>query len=205
MRMRRKKWVMPYLENENIILLKDKKQFQFFNDFKIKYLEIGCGLGDFITESAKQNPDILYIGYEKDPTCVANCIKKTKELGLTNLFFINDNANNISIWFEDVIFDGIYLLFSDPWKKSGYYKRRLTYRDFLNRYDKILAKEGFIYFKTDNQNLYEFSLEEFNFFKLNIIHNSKDFHKEFKSTIFTGYEKKFMAENMNIYYILAKK
>lgn len=201
--MRKKKWVDPYLLAEQEYLIHDRFQSKNYSQFEKKYLEIGCGLGDFLLSIAKDNPLNLYVGFEKDPTCVANAIKKAKLQGLTNILFMNKNAMNLLEYFEESTFDGMYLLFSDPWPKSGYYKRRLSYRSFLKQYSEILKEEAFLYFKTDNENLFNFTLEELGESNFVIDVVTRDFHKDFNNSYITGYEAKFMAMGMNIYHVLA--
>lgn len=201
MRMRKKKWVDPYLLNEDKYLIKDKVDSELLKKFKKVYLEIGSGLGDFILANAKDNPDNFYIAFEKDPTCVAISIKKARVLNLENIMFMNKNAMNLEEYFYENMFDGLYLLFSDPWVKSGYYKRRLSYRDFLSKYQIILKNNAFLYFKTDNQQLFEFTKEELAFSKFVVETVSTDFHSEFKADYLTGYETKFKDLGMQIYHI----
>ncbi len=203
--MRRKKWVKPYLDTMPKYLLNKDLININFNDFNKSYLEIGCGLGDFIIAKAKANPDDLFIGYEKDEVCAAKVMKKAEELSLDNLFIVIDDANKLLEYFNDKIFDGIYLLFSDPWPKKGYYKRRLTYIAFLNIYEKILKDSGFIYFKTDNFQLYEFSKDELNLSSFRIIDESVDFHSKYHELFLTGYETKFIKQNLPIYYLYCNK
>lgn len=203
MRMRKKKWVDPFLAQEDCYLLRTPEQLKekMRQAWQNRFLEIGCGLGDFILGNAEANPEAFYLGFEKDVACVAKCIKQAEEMGLKNVFFIRDDAQKIEEWLEGLHFDGLYLLFSDPWPKSGYYKRRLTYRRFLNKFAQFLQENAFLYVKTDNLNLFEFTLEEVVFtpFVPQII--SRDFHAEFPSGIMTGYERKFVQQGLPIYHL----
>lgn len=201
MRMRKKKWVDPYLKIENKYLIRDKFTKDYGLNFDQIYLEIGSGLGDFILNEALNNPKNLYVAFEKDPTCIAISIKKARNLNIDNILFMNKNAMKIEEYFEDNLFDGIYLLFSDPWIKKGYYKRRLTYKDFLFKYQKILKKDSFLYFKTDNQQLFEFSIEQLKESEFNIDIISEDFHREYQTKNLTAYETKFINLKMPIYHI----
>lgn len=206
MRMRKRKWVSSFIENETIFLLRNYIFPNEIKTFRSKFLEIGSGLCDFIVQKAKNNPDCLFFAYEKDITCVAKGIKKAIEHDLKNLFFINDDASNLLSWFENLKVDGIYLLFSDPWPKKGYFKRRLTYFQFLNKYEQILNDQGFIFFKTDDENLYNFSLEEIGKTNLSVKKISTNYHKDFNSNeAISLYEKKFIALNKQIYFIYAIK
>lgn len=206
MRMRKRKWVAPFMESENHYLLKDKKDTSKFIGLDNLYLEVGSGLGAFITSLAEANPDKIYIAMEKDQTCVAKSIKLAMEKDLKNLYFINDNADYIREWFEGISFNMIFLLFSDPWPKKAYAKRRLTSVKYLEEFKALLKTGGEIYFKTDNTNLYEYTEEEI--LKIDLVKtvDSKDFHHEIKDGYpLTGYESKFIAEGMNIYHIRLTK
>lgn len=203
MRMRKKKWVKDFILNENKYFLKEPKAKPNNSTFKKVFLEIGSGLGDFIIETAYLNPDNLYYAYEKDLNCVAVSIKKAYLKNLNNIYFINGEASNIKDWFKHDELDGMYLLFSDPWPKKGYYKRRLTYKLFLDLYKDILKNEAFIYFKTDNYDLYTFSHIQFQEASFKILEESTDFHIQFACSVLTGYEKRYLKQDMPIYYIKA--
>lgn len=131
----------------------------FGNDNPI-YLEIGTGKGRFITTLAMQNPDVNYIGIEKFSSVLIRALEKQNELQLKNLIFIRMEAEHICDIFEEGEIDRIYLNFSDPWPKDRHAKRRLTSTQFFGRYNTILAKDGVVEFKTDNKDLFEFSVEE---------------------------------------------
>lgn len=131
----------------------------FGNDRPI-HLEIGTGKGRFIMELAEKNPDINYIGIEKFSSVLIRAIEKQRELALPNLRFIRMEAEKLEDVFAEGEIDRIYLNFSDPWPKDRHAKRRLTSRQFFARYNHILAKEGRVEFKTDNRDLFDFSVEE---------------------------------------------
>lgn len=202
MRMRKKKWVKPFLEKENEYLIYD---FDILNNYSIIYLEIGMGMGDFICESANRNPDIFYLGLEKDETCVARAIKKAQELKLNNLRIALLNADTIDEYIKDELIDGIYLHFSDPWPKSGHHKRRLTYPTFLEKYKRILKKDGFIIFKSDNLDFFNDSLEYFKLANLKTMEIDNDYHKVLRDEPLTGYEKRFKDLGQKINYIKLSK
>ncbi|MDD6102656.1 MAG: tRNA (guanosine(46)-N7)-methyltransferase TrmB [Clostridiales bacterium] len=131
----------------------------FGNDNPL-HIEIGTGKGRFITELAKQNPDINYIGIEKFSSVLIRAVEKQEELELPNLYFLRFDAEDIEEIFEKDEVDRIYLNFSDPWPKDRHAKRRLTSRRFLARYKNFLKQSGYVAFKTDNKSLFDFSLEE---------------------------------------------
>lgn len=133
---------------------------QFFGNSNPVHLEIGTGKGLFLMTLASQHPDINYIGIEKYSSVLLRALEKQQELKLPNIIFIRMEAENIEDIFDAGEIDRIYLNFSDPWPKDRHAKRRLTSRQFLARYDDILQKDGKVEFKTDNRELFDFSLEE---------------------------------------------
>lgn len=124
------------------------------------YIEIGMGKGQFLMSCARQNPQINYIGIEKYSSVLLRAIEKKEQEELPNLYFIRFDAEYITDIFEKGEADRIYLNFSDPWPKDRHAKRRLTSRQFLARYQLILAPGGRVEFKTDNRALFDFSVEE---------------------------------------------
>lgn len=131
----------------------------FENDNPV-HIEIGMGKGQFIMTLAEENLDINYVGIEKYSSVLVRAIEKQEEKDLPNLFFIRMDAENISDVFAAGEVQRIYLNFSDPWPKDRHAKRRLTSLQFLERYEKILDREGHVIFKTDNKDLFDFSLEQ---------------------------------------------
>ncbi len=204
MRVRKRKWVNPFLQEEAYYLIRDNEQLCRITVNQKAYIEIGCGHGEFLCAMAKEHPENIYIGFEKDSICVARAIKKALEMEVKNVFFINQLAERAQDILQDMQFDGMYLQFSDPWPKSKHYARRLTYRTFLQSYAKYLKKEAFLYFKTDNLNLFEFTLEELEFSVFHPVRISRDFHAEIGSHIKTAYETKFSSQGMPIYHILCE-
>ena len=185
---------------DNPINYKGKWQDVFNNNNPI-YLEIGMGKGRFILENAKNNPNINYIGIEKNGSVLSYAIKKIEEYKLANLKLICYDANKIDeLFFEDI--DLLYLNFSDPWTKNRHEKRRLTSKSFLEKYDNIFKKDKIIEMKTDNQGLFEYSIISFvdNDYKIEDI--SLDLtNKENFVNIRTEYEEKYILKNNRIYYI----
>ena len=176
-------------------LNKGKWKEIFGNDNPIR-IEIGMGKGKFITTLAQQNPDINYIGIEKFSSVLIRAIEKMEELELTNLKFIRMDAEKIEDTFNKEEIDKIYLNFSDPWPKARHAKRRLTSREFLARYDQILVQDGKVEFKTDNRDLFEFSLEEVKEAGWNLENYTFDLHHNeemVQGNVMTEYEEKFSS------------
>ena len=172
---------------------KGKWKEVFGNDNPI-HLEIGTGKGSFIMESARRNPDINYIGIEKYSSVLLRALEKMEEEEprLTNLVFIRMDAEYIENVFEKDEIDNIFLNFSDPWPKERTAKRRLTSDRFLKRYTNIM-KSGRVTFKTDNIDLFNYSVETAKECNWNILVETRDLHKsEYnEGNIMTEYEKKF--------------
>ena len=174
-------------------LNKGKWKEIFGNDNPIR-IEIGMGKGKFITTLAQQNPDINYIGIEKFSSVLIRAIEKMEELEITNLKFIRMDAEKIEDTFNKEEIDKIYLNFSDPWPKDRHAKRRLTSKEFFKRYDNILKKDGVVEFKTDNNDLFDFSLEQIPEAGWNIVEYTRDLHNNEKmneGNIMTEYEERF--------------
>ena len=173
---------------------KGKWKEVFGNDNPI-HLEIGTGKGSFIMESARRNPDINYIGIEKYSSVLLRALEKMEEEEprLTNLVFIRMDAEYIENVFEKDEIDNIFLNFSDPWPKERTAKRRLTSDRFLKRYTIIMKKSGRVTFKTDNIDLFNYSVETAKECNWNILVETRDLHKsEYnEGNIMTEYEKKF--------------
>lgn len=189
---------------DNYLELKGQWQKVFDNDNPI-YIEIGMGKGKFILENALRYPNINFIGIEKYDSIMALAIKKIQEYELNNLKLIRMNANNIDNVFNKEI-DRIYLNFSDPWPKARTEKRRLTSSVFLNKYDNLFRDKMIIEMKTDNRNLFEYSLISFNNHNYKIKEINLDLHKTDNiDNIMTEYEEKFSKLNNIIYYVKVEK
>lgn len=125
------------------------------------HIEVGMGKGRFLMDMARLHPEINYLGIEMYDSVLLRAIQKRSELGeLPNLYFMCTDARLLPDIFVKGEVEKIYLNFSDPWPKARHAKRRLTSREFLARYDQILPPGGTIEFKTDNRELFDFSLEE---------------------------------------------
>ena len=177
----------------------------FNNDNKIR-IEIGCGKGNFITELAKQNPNINYIGIEMFDSVLLRAIENQEEYKLSNLVFVRINALYLNDIFDKEI-DLIYLNFSDPWPKNRHHKRRLTSEKFLNVYDKIFTSNPNIAQKTDNEELFIYSIESLSNYGYKLKNITFDLHNSIysKENIETEYEKRFVSQNKRIFKLEAYK
>lgn len=182
----------------------------FGNDNPIR-IEIGMGKGQFIMNLAKQNPEVNYIGIERYSSVLLRALEKhdTEEFNmLNNVRFICMDARNLEEVFAPEEVERIYLNFSDPWPKARHAKRRLTSKEFLARYDKVLKREGVVEFKTDNRILFEFSLEELEETKWKLVEHTFDLHHDDKmkaGNVMTEYEEKFSSMGNPIHKMIIRR
>lgn len=187
---------------ESPFTIKDETEWKgkwnevFGNDHPI-HIEIGMGKGQFIMTLAKEHPEINYVGIEKYSSVLVRALEKQQEMELPNIRFIRMEAENIAEVFAPDEIARIYLNFSDPWPKDRHAKRRLTSVQFLERYEKILQKDGHLIFKTDNRDLFDFSLEQVeeaeHWILLN--HTFDLHHSEYvEGNVMTEYEQRFVEK-----------
>lgn len=205
MRMRKKKHCDTRLEACAALWVKEPETMRgrwhtaFENDNPI-HIEIGCGKGQFLAEMAAQNPDVNYVGIDVIPDVLVLALEKAQARGNSNLRFMIGDAARILEYFAPGEAERIYLNFSTPWKKNKQAKRRLTHPNFLKLYKQLLQNGDWIYFKTDNRPLFEFSLNTFaaeNFKLQNItldLHHSK-----YEGNVVTEYEARFVEQGLPIY------
>ena len=181
---------------------KGKWKSLFNNDNPI-YIEIGMGKGKFILENALKYKDINYIGIERFDSVMAKAIKKIPN-DLDNLKLIRMNALDIDKVFSKEI-DLIYLNFSDPWPKKRWHDRRLTSKIFLDKYDSLFKDTKRIEMKTDNEDLFIYSLETLSSKGYALSDISFDYHKTDIDIIMSEYEMRFSKEGKNVYHLFAQK
>lgn len=199
---------MRLRNNPNALkILNDSKYIINQFPYEIKentILEIGMGKGTMITNMAFDNPSTNYIGLEKFATPALKALRKATNLNLNNFKILIGDANNLLNYFTNK-FDSIWITFSDPWPKKRHYKRRLVYRDFLKIYKEILKPNSNIYFKSDNDDLYNFAIEELKYVNANIIYTTNDLEnskQQYIKNYFTDYEIKFKEKNKTINFIV---
>lgn len=161
------------------------------------HIEIGMGKGRFLMDLAALNPNINYIGIERYTSVLLRAVQKMDENPLPNVHFLCEDAANLPEIFAEEEVARIYLNFSDPWPKDRHARRRLTSHEFLDRYYQFLKKDGRLEFKTDNQDLFTFSLEEIeNSETWNLDASTRDLHHDAvmnEGNIMTEYEEKFSS------------
>ena len=190
-----------YISEPNDYLGKWSKAFKNSNPIEI---EIGTGKGKFIIEKALRNPDINFIGIEKSDSILALALKKIPE-GLNNLKMLRLDAKEIDSIFKKEI-STIYLNFSDPWPKNRHEKRRLTSEVFLKKYDSIFKNKAHIIMKTDNKDLFSYSIKSLNnagYYIENITFDLESLNDS--ENIKTEYEEKFTKLGNSIYRIEVTK
>ena len=208
MRQRNKPWADQFIADHSEWLIPNPADYkgnwgrEVFGNDKPIHIEVGSGKGRFITEMARQNPDVNYIGIEVVKKVIVSALEKCVASDLANLRLIQVNALQLPDYFADGEVDLVYLNFSDPWPKVRHEKRRLTSVRFLKNYQAILPRRGELHFKTDNRRLFEYSLKSFNGYGLELIDVCLDLHdseEEYPDNVRTEYEDKFSAKGFPIY------
>ncbi|MEA4816542.1 MAG: tRNA (guanosine(46)-N7)-methyltransferase TrmB [Lachnospiraceae bacterium] len=203
MRVRKKPWALKELETNGLVV-KDPFAFkgkwkETFSENNPIHVELGCGKGKFISKSAAENHDINFIGIERQGSVAGTAARRLSPES-KNIFLICGYVEKLEDMFEKGEIERIYINFCDPWPKTRYAKRRLTHTNYLNMYKRLFKGKGEIFFKTDNQGLFEFSLEEFSKNGFIISNVSLNLHESnIQNNIMTEYEEKFSGKGMPIY------
>ena len=185
---------------------------EIFGNRNPVYLDIGCGKGQFILTRAERNPRANFIAVEGQANVILRAMEKAEAAELSNLRLFIDFVNDLNDYFEPGELAGVYLNFSDPWPKARHDKRRLTYHKRLENYFQVMGEDGFVEFKTDNEGLFEFTLEEIQLLAekgLEMAEMTRDLHgtdSQLESRqVTTEYEDKFRAAGKNINYVKIKR
>ena len=196
MRMRKKKNLIPRMERCGDRLIREPysmpgKWRELMPQARELRLELGCGKGRFTAGTAAAEPDVLFIAVERVPDAMVMAMERCAAQGLTNVFFIDANADQLPLFFAPGEADRIYINFCDPWPSNRHAKRRLTHPDFLLRYRQVLAEAGEIHFKTDNRDLFEWSLFQFPKAGYQLSQVTRNLHEHGVQGVMTDYEEKF--------------
>ena len=211
MRMRKKKWADPWLEDHAEYIYADPMQNRgrwkdLFHSTEL-HVEIGMGKGDYLIHMAEMYPEIGWVGMEKDHSAAAVASRKALEaepLHIENNRMICGYAEDMQKWFADGEIDVIHLNFSDPWPKKHAHKKRLSSSKFLEMYRSLLSEHGCIRMKTDNKDLFEDSVLYFLQNDFILSEFSVDYHREpHPEDAITEYEAKFMELGQPIYQLCA--
>ena len=213
MRMRRKKNLDNKLSELNNLLIKYSEErdyrkaaenpeymdfYEIFKNNNPVYLEIGCGKGQFVYEIAKRHPEINFLAVEKNNNVIYAACKKCAEL--PNVYFLNSGAEYLPKYIKPNSIGRIYLNFSCPFPKARYASHRLTATHFLKIYEGLMVKGAEIHQKTDNRQLFEFSIEHLSDYGFTLKNISLDLHKsDFEGNIVTEYEARFSSLGFPIY------
>ena len=203
MRMRRRNNLAPRMEACESVWIHDPEALRgnwrsLMPDCRELRVEVGCGKGKFTVETAEAEPDVLLIAIERVQDALVLAMEAAIRKGLKNVFFVSLDAANIDQFFADDEIDLLYINFCDPWPRKKNAKRRLTYHTFLEKYKKVLKLGGQIHFKTDNDKLFEWSLEEIPQFGFALSEVTRDLHADGPVGVMTDYERKFYGEGKSI-------
>ena len=208
MRLKKIKGAEEYVNKSSYTIQDYEKYYKnfknYFQNSNPIHLEIGTGKGDFLIGMAKNFPQINFIGIEKYPSVLMKALQKVEKENLKNIAFICMDASTIDKVFEKEI-ETIYLNFSDPWPKTKHHKRRLTSPIFLQKYEHLFSNNKKIIMKTDNQDLFEYSLITTTNHGYKIEDISFDLHHTNRFNMKTEYEERWSKKGYPIYYVLLTK
>ena len=197
------------LTDKNMLRSAQQKEYlnfeEIFKNANPVHLEIGCGKGKFVVETALLNPDINFVACEKISNIIIDACERVMSEGIKNIYFLNCAAEVLAKYFKPKSVEKIYLNFSNPLPKDGYKKQRLTHPRFLNIYREILKDGGQIVQKTDDKNFYLFSLESYKQAGYEIKETCEDLkNNPVAGDVETEHEKLFKSQGKPIYRIVAE-
>lgn len=205
MRTKYKQWAVDYVdEHPEMALPKFDLKDPFFNEKDVVF-EVGSGKGDFIAALSLNHPEFNFLAIERVKTVAGMMTKKLVEQGNANVRVFPWNAELIFDEIKEGFVHSMYLNFVDPWPKKRHEKRRLTFITFLEQYYRILRKGGRLYFKSDNDGLYEFTKEEIAKTKFKVISDEEDYKFDSENDYITEYENKFRSIGKSIHRIILEK
>ena len=186
------------------LIVEEEKIISFIKE-KDTYLEIGPGRGQFILSMASKFPNYNFLVIELDKSIAGTALKKIDEANLTNVRLIAGDFYKLSKILKKDLFCGVFLNFSDPWPKKRHEKRRLTSPNFLVEYSKILKEGACIFYKTDNDLFYEYSLEKFKEYKWEIIYQNEDYESASENfDALTEFENRYKSAGIKIKRLILK-
>lgn len=209
MRQRNKPWADTFINENSHLILNNPSQYKgkwhdsiFENNHPI-HIEVGTGKGQFITEMARRHLEVNFIGIEIAKSVIVTAAEKVLAAEVDNIYLMQINAENILDIFSDDEVAALYLNFSDPWPKNRHEKRRLTFRAFLDKYREILQDDGKIMMKTDNPDLFEYSLVSFSKAGMTLEEVNMNLHQTSQPEhVMTEYEERFVNEEKPIYHCI---
>ena len=196
MRMRKKPNLIPRMERCARVWITDPEERrghwrELMPEADALHLELGCGKGRFTAETAASMPNTLFIAVERVPDAMVIAMERVCALDLHNVFFVDGDAAQLPSFFAPGEVERIYINFCDPWPGNRHAKRRLTHPNFLRLYRQVLAEGGGIHFKTDNRDLFEWSLLQFPEAAFSLHAITRDLHANGICGVMTDYEEKF--------------
>lgn len=209
MRVKYKQWAVDYIdehkENQFDLFNEDKERLSSFINEKKTFIEIGPGKGEFILNMARKFQEFNFIVIELNKTISGICLRAIDESGLTNVRLVSGDFYKFVNQIDEECIEGVFLNFSDPWPRKKHAKRRLTHTNFLKNYAYILKPGHYLYFKTDNLDLFNYSLEEFNENKWEILSITNDYNLIDDFDAETEFEKKYKEQGIKINRLIARK
>ena len=209
MRLRKKWWARPELEQSPVVVINPKENKGrwnevFGNDNDI-YLELGCGRGGFIVARAVQEKDKNFIGIDLKDEVLIYALEKVNDKKLTNVRLIPMNISWVADIFDKDEISRVFINFCNPWPKLRHNKRRLIHGRFLTLYKEFIRPESEIWFKTDDKGLFVDSIDYFKDNGFEVIYLTYDLHNSgFDRNVVTEYETKFTSLGMNTMFLIAK-
>lgn len=202
MRTKFKAWAEPYINEHPEVTMTIEELSAFKGEL---FLELGSGKGKFLADMALNNKDKFFVGVERNVTCCGFTAKKLVEQEITNAKLMFQNADLVLANLKDEVVDGLFLNFSDPWPKKRHTKRRLTANSYLESYYRILKKGGRLIFKTDNADLFAFSVENMEGSKFKVISVDDNYDGKDEFDVQTEYELSFREIGTPIHRIILEK
>lgn len=202
MRTKYKPWAKPYIEEHKEVTFSKEELLSFDKPY---YLEIGSGKGQFLVDMAKKFPEKFFVGVERNVTCAGFTAKKLVEQEITNAKLMFINAELLMGEIKDNSIEAIFLNFSDPWPKKRHRKRRLTAESFLANYYRVLKSGGRLIIKTDNVDLFAFTLENLANSQFKLVYKTDNYMDYDEFDTMTEYEQSFRDEGVAIHRLILEK